>query len=278
MRSLPDPLTATGTGAIAPAAEPVPVPARSVVASILLPLERPALPVRSLVRCCELFGIAEGTTRVALSRMVAAGELRASDGTYRLAGRLLVRHDQQATARRPQVMAWSGSWVGAVVVAERRSAADRATLRHDLARSHLAELRSGLWVRPDNLPGLAATVSALGEPVAGHCLWLRAQLAVDIDAPDDAALVAQLWDLPVWAAEARRLVAELDATLPELTAGRVEALTACFTVAAGAVRHIVADPLLPRSLLDEHWPGDALRSRYDIYERAYRHLLADWLR
>lgn len=274
MRSLAD--QAPATGAVASAVEAV--PARSVVASILLPLERPALPVRSLVRCCELFGIAEGTTRVALSRMVAAGELHTSGGTYRLAGRLQLRHDQQAAARRPQVMAWSGRWIGAVVVAERRSAADRASLRHDLARAHLAELRPGLWVRPDNLPELATTVAALGEPVAGHCLWLRVEMARDIDAPDDATLVAQLWDLTAWAAKARRLVAELDATLPELTAGRVEALVPCFTVAAAAVRHIVADPLLPDRLLDEHWPGGDLRDRYDTYERAYRHLLAGWLR
>lgn len=252
--------------------------ARSVVASILLPLERPALPVQALVRCCELFGIAEGTTRVALSRMVAAGELEAAAGTYRLAGRLMIRHDQQASARRPQLVEWSGSWVAAVVVAERRSAAERAVLRHDLARSHLAELRPGLWMRPDNLRGLVDTVASLGEPVAGHCIWLRARMATDIDAPDDATLVAELWDLPTWAAEARRLVAGLDATLPELIGGRVEALAPCFTVAAAAVRHIMADPLLPDALLDDHWPGRDLRGRYDAYERAYRHLLGDWLR
>ena len=42
-----------------------PMTARSVVASTLLGIEPPRLPARILVRSGELFGIAEGTTRVA---------------------------------------------------------------------------------------------------------------------------------------------------------------------------------------------------------------------
>ena len=52
-----------------------PLSARSVVASTLLGMRPPRLPTQILVRSGALFGIAEGTTRVALSRMVAAGEL-----------------------------------------------------------------------------------------------------------------------------------------------------------------------------------------------------------
>ncbi len=54
-----------------------PMSARSVVASVLLGSHPPELPVAALVHLCSRFGIAEGTTRVALSRMVAAGELAA---------------------------------------------------------------------------------------------------------------------------------------------------------------------------------------------------------
>jgi phenylacetic acid degradation operon negative regulatory protein len=66
--------------------------ARSVIASTLLGTTPPRLPARVLVEAGELFGIAEGTTRVALSRMVASGELATDDGWYVLRGqRLLVR-------------------------------------------------------------------------------------------------------------------------------------------------------------------------------------------
>ncbi|HJR38673.1 MAG TPA: PaaX domain-containing protein, C- domain protein, partial [Nocardioidaceae bacterium] len=65
--------------------------ARSVLASVLLGTEPPWLPTRLLVRTAELFGIADGTARVALSRMLSAGEAVAEDGGYRLIGRLAER-------------------------------------------------------------------------------------------------------------------------------------------------------------------------------------------
>ena len=71
--------------------------ARSVIASTLLGIEPPRLPTLLLVRSGELFGISAGTTRVALSRMVAAGELEPDGNGYRLAGHLL---DRQARQRR----------------------------------------------------------------------------------------------------------------------------------------------------------------------------------
>lgn len=61
-----------------------PLTARSIVLSTLLGHHPPRLPARALVRVGELFGIAEGTVRVALSRMVAAGDLYQSDGSYAL--------------------------------------------------------------------------------------------------------------------------------------------------------------------------------------------------
>jgi phenylacetic acid degradation operon negative regulatory protein len=56
--------------------------ARSVVASTLLGTSPPRLPVGVLVRAAELFGISEGTTGVAWTRMAAAAELVAVDGPY----------------------------------------------------------------------------------------------------------------------------------------------------------------------------------------------------
>lgn len=76
---------------------------------------------------------------------------------------------------------------------------------------------------------------------------------------------------------ARSVVASILLPL-ERPALPVQALAPCFTVAAAAVRHIMADPLLPDALLEDHWPGHGLRGRYDTYERAYRHLLGVWLR
>ena len=53
--------------------EGAPLTARSVLASALLGMDPPELPVAQLVRLTGLFGISENGARVALSRMVAAG-------------------------------------------------------------------------------------------------------------------------------------------------------------------------------------------------------------
>src|SRR3954452_21626707 len=93
--------------------------ARSVVASTLLGTEPPRLPGRALVRVAELFGITEGTTRTAMSRMVAAGELATDDGSYELTGtRLLERQARQSASRRATRHRWHGGWVMVIVVAE----------------------------------------------------------------------------------------------------------------------------------------------------------------
>ena len=120
-----------------------PMTARSVVASTLLGVEPPRLTTRILVRSGELFGIAEGTTRVALSRMVAAGELRPDDDGYRL-GRAACSTARPArppaAGRRPSD--WDGTWELAVVrPAGARRAADRAALRLALSDLRMAELR-----------------------------------------------------------------------------------------------------------------------------------------
>ena len=59
-----------------------PLTARSVVLSTLLGVHPPRLAARHLVRVGDLFGIAEGTIRVALSRMVTSGDLVQTDGAY----------------------------------------------------------------------------------------------------------------------------------------------------------------------------------------------------
>ena len=242
--------------------------ARSVVASTLLGTDPPRLPGQLLVRAAELFGISEGTTRVALSRMVAANELVADDGQYELTGRLLERQARQATSRRAATRKWRGQWLTAVVTAERRPAAERAALRTTLTRARLGELREGVWLRPDNLDG--------GRPAVANCTWLRS--ALDDPALEDDALAARLWDLTGWAAEARRLQREMAATVGDLDAGDTAALAPGFVLSATVLRHFNADPLLPPELEPPRWPGADLRRDYDRFDAAYRRVLRAWFR
>ncbi|HWE70275.1 MAG TPA: hypothetical protein VG205_07915, partial [Acidimicrobiales bacterium] len=74
--------------------------ARSVLASTLLGVDPPELPVAYLVHVAGLFGINDNRARVALSRMLASGEASTDGaGRYRLAGRLLDRQERQLASR-----------------------------------------------------------------------------------------------------------------------------------------------------------------------------------
>jgi phenylacetic acid degradation operon negative regulatory protein len=240
--------------------------ARSVVASTLLGTDPPVLSARVLVAAAALFGISEGATRVALSRMVSAGELSTDDGVYRLTGaRLLERQARQTLSRRARTKRWRGRWVLAIVTAERRDAADRSELRERLAVARLAELREGVWTRPDNID------VSWPDVVTEHCTTVT-------DALIDDALASTLWDLDAWCAQAAFLRTDMAQLLRPLERGDTSALADGFETSAAVLRHFQADPLLPSELLPKDWPGAALRSEYDRFDLAYRAVLGDWFR
>ncbi|MPZ80920.1 MAG: PaaX domain-containing protein, C- domain protein [Actinophytocola sp.] len=226
-----------------------PLTARSAVLSTLLGAHPPRLPARSLVKVGELFDIAEGTIRVALSRMVAAGDLLQVNGDYELTSRLERRQARQDQSRTPAVRPWAGDWEIAVVTADRRPPAERIAFRQTMAGLRLAELREGTWLRPANL----------SRPLSVDCVVL-----VGRPVDDPGGLAASLWDLPAWAARARLLHDALD---------EADGLPARFILAAAVLRHFVADPLLPAELLAADWPGDALRSRYERFDRSFQAML-----
>jgi phenylacetic acid degradation operon negative regulatory protein len=235
-----------------------PLTARSVVLSTLLGVHPPRLAARHLVRVGDLFGIAEGTIRVALSRMVTSGDLVQTDGRYALTDRLLERQARQDESRRPRTRPWDGAWEIAVITAERRPAADRAALRQAMSALRLAELREGTWLRPANLD------RPRSETVVRQCTFLEGR-----PERDPAALARALWDLDGWAATAESLRAALAG------AGTIAER---FTLAAAALRHLLRDPILPPALLPPDWPGDALRGDYESFETDLARLLTSELR
>ncbi len=252
-----------------------PLTARSVIASTLLGVDPPRLPARALVRSGELFGLREGATRTALSRMVAAGEVVADDDGYALVGPLLARHARQQTARRPagerQVeAAWDGTWELVVVTAERRPAADRSAFRDAARRLRLGEVREGLWGRPDDLePSRQPEDRAV---VDDQATWVRGAR------PDEPAVFVAAFDLDGWAAGARSLVDEMTGAQPRLDDGDIGALGDTFVTAAAVLRHLVADPMLPGSLLPDRWPGAELRSAFDRFDRSFKATWRSWHR
>lgn len=223
-----------------------PLTARSVVLSLLLGAHPPELPVRDLVRTAEMFDISDATLRVALTRMVAAEDLRRTGSTYGLSDRLVRRQRRQDEAVHPETVDCQGEWETVVVTATGRSAADRGALRATLIAARLAELREGVWMRPANLRrSLPDELNQVASAFDAH------------PHGDPATLANTLWDLSAWSTVARALLGYFDTA--DHPADR-------FTVAAATVRHLLADPVLPESLLPENWPGAALRRAYEDYQ------------
>jgi phenylacetic acid degradation operon negative regulatory protein len=248
--------------------------ARSVVASTLLGMTPPRLSSRLLARSGELFGIAEGTTRVALSRMVSAGELEPVDGSYHLAGHLLARHERQNASRSsaPARRRWSGDWELQFVTGGRRDARERAQLRVAMRQLELAEGREGVWLRPANLD--SDRMPEARSIVSGQC-W---SFVGRPDDDDPATLAARLWDLDGWATGAHALREQMAADIDRLEAGDTSALAPTFVVSAAVLRHLVADPQLPAELCPGDWPGDELRSEYERYDVAFKRVWRAWFR
>jgi phenylacetic acid degradation operon negative regulatory protein len=242
--------------------------ARSVVASTLLGTHPPRMEPGRLVRVGALFGLAEGAVRTALSRMVTAGDLEQDDrGRYVLAGPLLARQARQDESRAAVTRPWGGSWTQAVVDAQRRSPAERNRLRGAARNLRLAELREGVWLRPDNLD--PARLPEDRRLLAEQCLLLQA-----LPEGDPAEVAGRLWDLDAWARRAADLRRAMHQVVSRLDAGDVDALAPGFVLSAAVLRHTQADPLLPPDLWARAWPGDTLRADYDRYDAAYRQLLA----
>ena len=117
----------------------------------------------------------------------------------------------------------------------------RAGLRTTMHHKRFAELREGVWMRPDNLD------LELDREVAARVRVLRARDG------EPAQLAGQLWDLPAWAETGHRLLDEMACATD--VPGR-------FVVAAAMVRHLLTDPVLPAELLPADWPGAGLLAAY----------------
>lgn len=226
-----------------------PLPARSVVLSLLLGAHPPRLPVRDILGAGERFGISPATMRVALTRLVQTGDLVSEQAVYALSPRHLERHRLQELELDPVRLPWDGTWETVVVTSSGRDASARAELRRRLTKRRLVMLREGVWMRPDNLPRDDAA-----EP---DTLRLMAR-------PDDpAVLTARLWDLGRWADTGTSL---LDVT------SNGDTFADRFTAAAALVRHLRTDPALPDDLLPDDWPAPAMRQGYEDFRTEIKRL------
>ncbi|WLP90499.1 PaaX family transcriptional regulator C-terminal domain-containing protein [Gordonia sp. NB41Y] len=222
--------------------------ARSVAISALLGYHPPELAVSALVRIGGLFGIAEQTMRVALTRMVTDDDATVANSVYRLTEKQVRRQREQEVNASPPPGTWDGDWDVAILVSTARTQSERLAFRRAMLRARFAELREGVWTRPANLD------QDLDEIITGSCRFVVGRFR------DDTPPVADLWDLSSWSAEAWRLIAVM---------ADADTLVAGFVANAEVFRHLQLDPLLPPELLPTDWPGEQLRARFAAFNADY---------
>ncbi|MFG1930854.1 PaaX family transcriptional regulator C-terminal domain-containing protein [Mycobacterium sp. NPDC048908] len=241
--------------------------ARSVLATALLGAPEPHLTVGELVAMASLFGISDGAARTCLWRMITNGELTSDDGTYALAGDLLERRQRVDDASRTAATRpWDGTWELAVVSLDRRSAADRLALRKAAAALHLAELREGVWIRPDNLdPDRLPTLRAVLDRQCVHFHGAATNIPADT--------IRSLFSLDDWATNARRLTRALRDEIDAEAVG-ADDFAYWFGLSVTVVRHLQLDPLLPDELIPDEWPGRDLRRAYRRFNDVFQQRLS----
>ncbi len=226
--------------------------AKSLTLDLLSTLSGRSLPIAALVAAGELLGLAEGSLRVAVTRLLAAGRIERDErGLYRL-GSAAAPIDREVRSWRrleERTRRWSGAWLAV----HRSSPAPRGARRRAEERAlrwmGLAELEPGFFVRPDNLKGGAKALrpSLLGLGLDPGALVLRAD---GLD-PAREARARGLWDVPALEAAYDRGVESLlrsEARLETLAEG--EAMVESFRLGGEMIRLLVLDPLLPAPLVD----------------------------
>ncbi|MGN7155820.1 PaaX family transcriptional regulator C-terminal domain-containing protein [Dietzia cercidiphylli] len=225
-------------------ARPIKLPARSAVLSALLGAHPAESTAAGIVDVAVRLGFQESAVRVALTRMVASGDLERDRGVYRLSPRLISRQERQDAAISPSLKPWDRQWSMQVVTVP-ADAATRLATRSELTGLRYAELREGVWLRPANL-----------DVVRSDALTARSEEFSCVPAGDVDALTSRLFDPAGWARDGAALLA---------AAEHADEMSTRFEVAAATVRHILHDPLLPAELLPADWPGERLRESYQRF-------------
>lgn len=230
------------------------------------------MPIAALVSAAALFGVPGGSLRVAVTRLLAEGQLeRAGRGNYRLGGNALAV-DRHATGWRnceARLRRWDGRWI-AVHGAGPDPASERA-----LAWLGFEALRPGLLLRPDNWKGgVDATRDELrGLGLAQEALVFR----LDALSPAEEAAARGLWDLEALVRGYRFARSELARSARTLAnAPEADAMVESFLLGGDVIRQLARDPMLPEALVPCE-ERRAVIAEMRLYDRAGRRAWASFM-
>ena len=241
----------------------------------------------SLIALLEPFGLSERLVRTAVLRLareqwLAATQIgRRSYYGFTASG----RHRFEDAHRRIYAAEggrWSGRWQVVHVGLDTLALPLRARLKAELLWQGFGPLAPNLLAHPSADPAaLDRLLQDLG--VADRVLVMQAESVVGTAAPAHSALVRRAWNLDRLARAYRDFLARFRAVGEALEGRAVLDPPTAFLVRALLIhefrRVLLRDPLLPKELLPDAWPGLAARRlARALYrstsEPAERHLMA----
>jgi phenylacetic acid degradation operon negative regulatory protein len=266
----PDPLTAKLGALLQRFRKQRPLRAGSLLVTILGDAIAPRggmIALASLIQLAQPFGLTERLVRTSIGRLAneawVSFERSGRASYYSLTGYGKARF-AEATQRIYGVLpqSWDGQWTVVIVPASLKR--QRDSLREELAWLGFGQITAGVFVHPTHTE---ATIRArLAELESSGALIVAHGARV---APvSDTQLVALGWDFGELARRYQRFVTmfgPLDALPRAIESG--EAAFILRTLLLHEYRKIhLRDPLLPASLLPQHWPG---AQAHEICRRLY---------
>lgn len=249
---------------------------KSLTLDLLSTLGGGSMPIAALVAAGELFGIPEGSLRVAVTRLVTSGRVERDErGSYRL-GPAAVAIDREVRRWRrldEPTRRWKGHWLAVHGTGSRRSA--RREGERALRWQGFRALAPGLWVRPDNLRGgvAARRAALLGLGLDPTHLVFR----LDAWEAETEERARGLWDAAGLLRGYERSHDELARStrrLERLSEG--DAMVESFQLGGRILRELALDPRLPDELVDAA-PRRALVRAMADYDRRGRAAWSDFM-
>lgn len=229
------------------------ITAKRLILGLLLGKQGQPLSAREIVSACALFGVTENNVRVTLARLSADGSIEQKErGAYQF-GSATRQTAQELNAWHQadqRLCKWAGGYVcvhtAGLGRSDRRALSQRERAFEMLG---LRELTRGLFVRPDNLDGGAATLRErlYRLDVEREAVVFTGQ---DFDAPS-ASQIKNLWNRDRlnrrYREQQQALAAWLDgySTLSPDVAARES-----YLMGAEAIRELIFDPWLPDAWID----------------------------
>ncbi len=249
---------------------------------------RTALPGPVLRRLLGDLGLSADAGRALLSRMGRHGQLtserRGRCVEYRLSGEFAESFERVRTQAMTRPAGWTGSYHALLYQVPEHHRTFRDALRRAAVLSGYGVLQQGVLISPTDRS--SALAQWLADRPPGAEVWLS---HLTLASQDAARAAATAWDLPDLARTYRqhidRLCARLDAGTTAPTGPRAPALqgeVARLRDYTHTLLPILIDtlrePVLPKDLLPDDWPGPRLRTTLDEYTATFEPAIQAYLR